>query len=135
MGDVGGGETGARGFDAAEEPAFKVEAIAEEEEYLLEISLYGADDVFSEEGQPAAVFAEHAAGDLGVVEEAADFVDKGALAAQVDGALTAVFAPGESVVGAETPAAVGAPSGGDGALGGEAEWIIAEESEGGVVFG
>ena len=135
LGDVGGGETGAGGFDAAEVPAFKVEAIAEEAEHLLEVALDGADDVFSEEGLPAAVFAEHAADGLGVVEEAADFVDKGALAAEVDGALTAVFAPGESVVGSEAATAVGAPCGGDGALGGEAEWVFAEEGEGWVVFG
>ena len=94
----------------------------------------GADDVFAEECLSAAMFAEHTADGLGLVEEVADFVDEGGLAAEVDGALAAVFTPGESEVGAETPAAVGAPSGGDRALGGEAEWVFAEEGEGWVVF-
>ena len=83
-------------------------------------------------GESLADLAFQAKRGLGLVEESADFVDEGALAAEVDGALAAVFAPGEPVVGAEVAAAVGAPGGGDRALGGEAGGGFAEESEGGV---
>ena len=120
LGDVGGGEAWSGGFDAAEFPSVEAEPVAEEAVDLLEIPLDGADDVFFEEGLSAAMLAEHAADGLGLVEEAADFVDEGALAAEVDGALSAVFAPGEAVVWAEASAAVGSPGFGDGALGGEA---------------
>ena len=135
LGDVGCREAQAGGLGAAEVPSVEVEAASEQEEYLLEVALDGADDVFAEEGLSSAVFAEHAADGLGLVEESADFVDEGTVAAEVDGALAAVFAPSEAEVGSEAAAAVGAPGGGDGALGGEAERVFAEEGEGRVVFG
>ena len=135
FGDVGNGEAWSGRFGAAELPAVEVEAASEEEEGFLEVALNGADDVFAEESLPAAVFAEHAADGLGLVEESSDFVDDRALATKVDGSLAAVFAPGEAVVGAEASPAVGAPGGDDGSLGGEAEWIFAEEVDCGVVLG
>ncbi len=134
FGDVGGGEAWPGGFDAADVGALDVEAVAEEAEHLLDVLLEGSDDVFFELGLSAAVFADHAAGGLGLVEEAANLVDEGALAAEVDGALSAVFAPGEAVVGAEASAAVGSPGGDDGALVGEAGGFFAEEGEGGVAL-
>ena len=133
FGDVGGCQAWPGSFDAADLPAVEVEAVAEEEEYFFEVLVDGADDVFSEEGLSAAMFAEHSSDSLGLVEEAADFVDEVALAAEVDGALAAVFTPGEAVVGAEASAAVGSPGGGDSALGGEAGGVFAEEGEGWVV--
>ncbi len=71
-----------------------------------------------------------APGGVGLVEEAADLVDERAVGAEVDGVLSAVFAPGESVVGSEAPPAVGAPGGDDGALVGEAFGVVGEEVEG-----
>ncbi len=127
FGNVGGGEAWSGGFDAADIGALDVEAVAEEAEHLFDVLLKGANDVFFEEGLPAA-------DGLGFVKEMADFVDEGALAAKVDGALPAVLAPSEAVVGAEAATAVGAPGGDDGALAGEAGGIVAEESKGFVVF-
>lgn len=134
LGDVGGGAGWSCCFGAAEFPAVEVEAVAEEAEHLLEVALDGADDVFSEQGLSTAMFAEHAANGLGLVEETAGFFEEGALAAEVDGTLSAVLAPGEAVVGAKASAAVSAPSFGDGALGSEAEGILAKEGEGFVVL-
>ncbi len=134
FGNVGGGEAWPGGFDAADIGALDVEAVAEKTEHLFDVLLEGANDVFFEEGLPEAVLADHAADGLGLVEEAANFVDERALAAKVDGALPAVLSPGEAVVGAETATAVGAPGGDDGALAGEACGIVAEESEGFVVI-
>jgi hypothetical protein len=133
FGDVGGGEAWSGGLDAADVRSLHVKAVAEEAEYLLDVLLEGADDVFFELGLSAAMLADHAADGLGLVEEATDFVDEGALAAEIDGALSAVFAPGEAVVGTEASAAVGSPGGDDGPLGGEAGGFFAEEGEGGVV--
>ncbi len=134
FGDVGGGKARSGGFDAAYVRALHVEAVTEEAEHLFDVVLEGADDVFFEEGLSAAMFGEHAADGLGLVEEAANFIDKRALAAEVEGALAAVFAPGEAVVWAEASAAVGSPGGDDGALVGEAGGFFAEEGEGGVVL-
>ena len=122
------------GLGAADVGAFDVEAVAEEAEHFFDVLFEWADDVFSEELPVAAVLLFEASGGLGLVEEAADFVDEWAVGAEVDGALAAVFAPGESVVGSEATAAVGAPGGDDGALGGEAVGVVAEEVEG-VVAG
>ena len=97
FGDVCGGEAWSGRFGATKVPAFKVEAASEDEKHLLDVALEGADDVFAEEDLSAAVFAEHAAGSLGLVEELADLVDEGPGAAEVDGALPAVFAPGEAL--------------------------------------
>ncbi|NLS95382.1 MAG: hypothetical protein GXX96_24840 [Planctomycetaceae bacterium] len=131
--DVGGGEARAGGFDPADVGAFDVEAIAEEAEYLFDVLFEGPDDVFSEELPVAAVLSYEAPGGLGLVEAAADFVDEGAVGAEVDGALSAGFAPGESVVGSEAAPAVGAPGGDDGALSGEAVGVVGEEADGWVV--
>lgn len=134
LGDVGRGEAWASRFCAAQLPSVEVEAVAEKADHLFDVLLEGADDVFLELGLFAAVLADHAADGLGLVEEAADFVDEGARAAEVDGTLPAVFSPGEAVVRAEASAAVGAPGFDDGALGGEAGGVFAEEGEGFVVF-
>ena len=134
LGDVGGGEAWSGGLDAADVGAFDVEAVAEEAEHFFDVLFEWADDVFADESPVAAVLSFEAPGGLGLVEEAADFVDEWAVGAEVDGALPAVFAPGESVVGSEAAAAVGAPGGDDGALGGEAVGVVAEEVEG-VVAG
>jgi hypothetical protein len=134
FGDVGGGEAWSGGFDAADIGALDVEAVTEEAEHLFDVLPEGANDVFFEEGLPAAMLADHAADGLGFVKEMADFVDERALAAEVDGALPAVLSPGEAVVGAEPATAVGAPGGDDGSLAGEAGGIVAEESQGFVVI-
>ena len=122
------------GLDAADVGALDVEAVAEEAEHLFDVLFEWPNDVFSEELPVAAVFSYEASGGLGLVEEEAAFVDEWAVGAEVGGALSAVFAPGESVVGSEAAAAVGAPGGDDGALGGEAVGVVAEEVEG-VVAG
>ncbi len=59
------------------------------------------------------------------MEESADLVDEGALAAEVDEALSAVLAPSQAVVGAEAATSVGSPGGDDGTLVGEAGGIFA----------
>jgi hypothetical protein len=133
LGDVGGGEAWSGGFHAADVGALDVEAVAEEAEHLFDVFLEGADDVLSEEAGVSAVFADHAADGLGLVKEEADLANDGALAAEVDGALPAVFSPNEAVVGAETATAVVSPGGGNCALVGEACGIFAEERDGFVV--
>ncbi len=130
LGDVGGGEAWSGGFDAAYVGALDVEAVAEEAEHLFDVFLEGTDDVFFEERGAAAVLADHAADGLSLVKEEADLANDGALAAEVDGALPAVFAPNEAVVGAETATAVSAPGGDNRALVGEAVGILAEDGDG-----
>ncbi len=134
FGDVGRGETWSGGSDSAYLGAFDVEAVAEECEHLLDVLPEGSADLFSELGSLEAGLAADATGGVGLMEEDADLSDDGALAAEVDGALPAVFAPGEAVVGSEAATAVGAPCGDDGALGGEACGVIGEELDGGVAL-
>ena len=61
-------------------------------------------------------------------------VGEGAVAAEVDGVLAAVLAPGEAVVGTEAATLVGAPGGDDGALTGEAVGVVFEVGEGFVAL-
>ncbi len=76
LGDVGGGEAWSGGLDAADVGAFDVEAVAEEAEHFFDVLFEWADDVFAEESPVAAVLSFEAPGGLGLVEEAADFVDE-----------------------------------------------------------
>ena len=132
FGDVGGGKAWSGGLEAAEFPSLEIESVAEKADDSVEVSLDGAYEVFALKGNAASGFAFQLERGLGVLEESEDFVDEGALTAEVQGVLAAVFSPGEPVVGAEASPAVGAPGGGDAALGGKAEWIFAEEGEGWV---
>ncbi len=69
---------------------------------------------------------------LGFGEEGADFVHERPLAAEVDGALAGAVAVGEAIVGSETSSAIIAPGGHDGALAGEAFWVVLYELDGAV---
>ena len=86
-----------------------------------------------EAGGAEAGLTFEAASGVGLVEEDADLADDGSLAAEVDGALSAAVAPGESVVGSEAALAGGAPGGDDGALAGEAVGVVGEEADGCMV--
>ena len=132
-GHVGGGGAWSGESYAADFRAFEVEAVAEEGEHLLDVLVEGADDFFAEEGGAEAGLSFEAARGVGLVEEDADLADDGTLAAEVDGALSAVFAPGESVVGSEAALAGGAPGGDDGALSGEGVGVLFEEADGWMV--
>ncbi len=133
LGDVGGGEAWPGGSDSAYFGAFDVEAVAEEAEHLFDVLADGSADLFAEECGASAMLAADAALGVGLVEEAANFFDEGALAAEVDGALASVLSPCEAAVGTEAAPAVGSPGFDDGALVGEARGIFAEEGEGFVV--
>ena len=101
-------------------------------EYILKVLFDRLEDPLAEFGAGTADLAAKAVVGLADPEEAAYFVDERALAAEVDGVLPGAFAVGETVVGSETLALVGAPGGDDGALAGEAEGFILEELECGM---
>jgi hypothetical protein len=67
-------------------------------------------------------------------KETADLLHEWAFATEVDGALSAVFTPGEAVVGSETPSVIGSPGGDYGALAGEPLGVAAKDGDGGVVL-
>ncbi len=120
---------------AAEFIAFEIEAAAVYEEGLIEVAFEGAEDLAAETGAALADSALEADRGLDRIQKASDLVDERALAAEVEGALATIFAPDEAVVGAEASAAVGSPGGGDGALVGETFVVVAEELDGGALFG
>ena len=133
-GHVGGGEAWSGLSYAADFGTFEIEAVAEEGEHLLDVLIEGADDLLPEAGGAEASLAFEAARGVGLVEEDADPADDGSLSAEVDGALSAAVAPGESVVGSEPPSAGDAPGGDDGALPSEEVGVVGEEADGWVLF-
>ena len=132
-GHVGGGEAWSGLSYAADFGSFKIEAVAEEGEHLPDVLIEGADDLLPEAGAAETGLAFEAARGVGLVEEDADLADDGSQSSEVDGALSAVFARGESVVGSEPPSAGGSPGGDDGALPGEEAGVVGEEADGFMV--
>ncbi len=73
-------------------------------------------------------------GELELGEEVADGVGD-LVVTEVDGALAAVAAVGEAIVGSKTFSAAGSPGGDDGALGGEEAGVGEDEGAGTVGAG